>query len=777
MTSSHNIIQDYGVVIDFLVPHLEAAQKVRGAIYFAFIVPDGKVTQRLITTREEARATLCKFSKGRNSYFSPGIRDNKAKNPFLKSSVIALSAIVADQDFKDINETEAREKIEAIGRKPSALIMTGGGLQSSFIFEDPVLVDDPDPFDQVVKGLGTALGGDPGHIGGLYRLPGLLNLPNEKKRKRGRVPTYAVTEYLNGIRYSYEDFSDLMLLDSSKAIKKSKGNRIQTASILPEKLTEFAKKTPFSRLAYIWRGERIDRNGTRRSGADAALAVEMVRLNFSDEEIAAALNLYPHGKVAERKNPDSYIADTIENAREWVEAHPGSFPLTDVGNAVRFVHQNGNDLRWVPELKKWLHFDGVHWQIDTDGATQRRAKDTAASIYLDAAKATSSEMQKQIASCARRANSRSGLDAIVELAKSEPDITIALQRFDSDPMLLGVANGVVDLRTGKLQHTRRGDYILKRSPVVFDRNAKCPVFRKFLEEIFMGDNDLLAYVQRILGYLLTGSTIEQCFFLFFGEGSNGKTTLLKPIQTLLGDYSRSSTPETFLVKPGLSGANNDIARLAGARLVVTVEVEEGKRFSESIIKLLTGGDRVPARFLFCESFEFVPQFKLIVCANSKPIIRGQNTGIWRRVRVVPFRRTFAPDERDGELASKLESELPGILNFALQGALNWQEKGLAEPSVIIRAVEGYRSEMDLLGAWINEECITREKLKGRAREMFTNFTKWAKENSGGEISVRTFGLKMEERGFPRKSDKSGNYYDGIDLKENVHEETDDLNDS
>ncbi|MFC1491825.1 phage/plasmid primase, P4 family [Nitrospinota bacterium] len=761
--------------IDFLEPHLAAAQKVGGAIYLAFIVPDGRTTQQLVTTREEARDTLRKFSKGRNSYFSPGIREAKAKNPFLKSSVIALSAIIADQDFKDINETEAREKIDAIGRKPSALIMTGGGLQASFVFEEPVLVDDPAPFDRVVKDLGAALGGDPGHIGGLYRLPGFLNLPNEKKRKRGRVPILAITEHLNGNRYSFEDFVDLVPLEPKKAAKKVKTDLTQAASKLPVKLTEIIKKKPLSRIARLWRGERIDRGGTKRSGADAALAVEMVRQDFSDEEIAAALKLYPYGKAAERKNLERYVATTIENARGWVEAHPGSFPLTDVGNAARFVHRHGDDLRWVPELKKWLHYDGVHWQIDSDGESQRRAKETAASIYIEAAKTTSDELQKRIASCARRANSLSGLDAIVGLAKSEPGITIPLQRFDADPMLFGVANGVIDLRTGTIRPARCEDYILKRSPVVFDRKAKCPVFRKFLGEIFKGDKELIVYTQRIMGYLLTGSTMEQCFFLFYGGGGNGKTTLLKPIQTLLGDYSRSSTPETFLVKPGRSGANNDIARLAGARLVVTVEIEEGKRFSESIIKLLTGGDRVPARFLFCESFEFVPQFKLIVCANSKPIIRGQNTAIWRRIRVVPFTRTFAPEEQDRELPSKLETELPGILNFALQGALDWQEKGLAEPSIITRAVEGYRSEMDLLGAWINEECITQEKLKGRAQELFNSFTEWAKENGEREMSVRTFGPKMEERGFTRKADKLGNYYAGIDLKKNVHDGYDDLN--
>jgi putative DNA primase/helicase len=267
------------------------------------------------------------------------------------------------------------------------------------------------------------------------------------------------------------------------------------------------------------------------------------------------------------------------------------------------------------------------------------------------------------------------------------------EHLDQDPWLFNVENGTIDLKTGELRPHERGALITKLAPVQYDREAECPTWWKFLMRIFNGNLALIEFLQKAVGYALTGSTREQCLFFLHGLGANGKSTLLEIIHTLLGDYAHRTSSETFLIKKS-GGIPNDVAALRGARLVGAVEVESGRRLAEVLIKEMTGGDRISARFLHAEWFDFKPEFKIFLAANHKPVIRGTDHAIWRRIHLIPFNVQIPKPEQDRDLPEKLKAELPGILNWALEGCQMWQLYGLEPPAEVQAATQDYREEMD-----------------------------------------------------------------------------------
>ncbi len=441
--------------------------------------------------------------------------------------------------------------------------------------------------------------------------------------------------------------------------------------------------------------------------------------------------------------------------------------LTDMGNARRLVNLHGHDLRYIPEFRKWLVWNGGRWLMDEDGEIMRRAKNTASSIYTEAknaSEASEKDMADKLATHASKTQSGSALKAMIELAKSEPGIPVRTTELDPDSHLLGVTNGVIDLRTGALCEARREDYITKQACVAYEPEAQAPLFIAFLQRIMGGNQALVDFIQRAIGYSLTGDTGEQCLFFLHGSGANGKSTLLNAIKELLGDYAMQCPAETLMVKQGGGSVPNDIARLRGARFVATSETEDGRRFAESMIKQLTGGDVIAARFLFAEYFEFIPNFKIWMGTNHKPVIRGDDFAIWRRIRLVPFTVTIPPEERDKNLPDKLRAEYPGILAWAVQGCIAWQTQGLNPPPEVIAATEEYKSEMDLIGLWIGECCAVTPRAVGSASGLYRSYKDWVEENGGYPVSGTKFGLKLGARGFTKE--KSGTViYRGIGLRD------------
>jgi len=452
-------------------------------------------------------------------------------------------------------------------------------------------------------------------------------------------------------------------------------------------------------------------------------------------------------------------------SRAWKYAPRRTEKLTDMGNARRLVNLHGPELRYITELKKWLVWDGCRWLIDGDGLIMRGAKDTATSIYFEAtiaSQAGDEEMAKKLAAHASKTQSVNRLKAMIELAISEIDIPVQTSKLDKDNYLLGVTNGVINLRTGELREPLQEDLMTKQAHVAYEPDAQAPLFIAFLKRIMSGKQELVDFIQRAIGYSLTGDTGEQCLFFLHGSGANGKSTLLNVIKELLGDYAMQCPAETLMVKQGGGSIPNDIARLRGARFVATSETDDGRRFAEATIKQLTGGDVIAARFLFGEYFEFTPNFKMWLGANHKPVIRGDDYGIWRRIRLVPFNVTIPPEERDNNLPEKLRVEYPGILAWAVRGCIEWQARGLNPPPEVLAATDEYKSEMDLIGVWIEECCATATQATASATALYGSYISWVKGNGGGPLSKTKFGLKMGESGFSKE--KSGTVvYHGIRL--------------
>lgn len=431
------------------------------------------------------------------------------------------------------------------------------------------------------------------------------------------------------------------------------------------------------------------------------------------------------------------------------------FNLTDTGNGRRIARDHKQDIRYCHIWGCWEIWNGRYWEKDSSGEIYRRAKNTVASIYSEAAIAIDSEQRKTLAAHATRSESEARINAMINLAKSEPGIPVSPNMFDIDPWLLNCENGTLNLKTMELYQHRRENLITKLAPVSYDMTAECPIWISFLQKIMNGNQGLITFIQKALGYTLTGDTREQVLFILYGTGANGKSTLINTIISLLGDYALQTPAETFLQGDRSGGIPNDIARLRGARFVAAVEAGEGRRLSEVLIKQLTGQDTITARFLHQEFFEFKPICKIFLATNHKPRISGTDHAIWRRVRLIPFNVTIPESERDKELPDKLKSELPGILAWAVRGCLGWQELGLGMPEEIRNATEGYRADMDLIANFLDECCNISSFASVWAGDLYDAYTAWCSVNGEKAHSQRRFGMSLTERGFIRERGTAG----------------------
>ena len=431
-----------------------------------------------------------------------------------------------------------------------------------------------------------------------------------------------------------------------------------------------------------------------------------------------------------------------------------TYKLTDMGNGKRFM------ARYREQFKHsrawgWLRWNGYKWERNADVLVMDAARHTAQMIFSEAANATP-EDSKAIGKWAINTQNRSKLDAMLYLASSEEGIRATPADFDADGYTLNCLNGIVDLRTGEFSKSDPARMLSKSINAKYDTSAACPRWLAFLDRIMAGNDGMIRFLQRAIGYSLTGSVSEQCFFLNHGTGANGKSVLLETIRHLLNDYAAAAEFSAFLQTQSES-VRNDIAALAGARFVSANESGADKRLSESIIKAITGGDTISARFLFKEYFEFKPQFKVWMATNHKPVIKDTDHAIWRRVRLIPFGVTIPKAERDPNLTATLRTEFSGILNWAIAGCLQWQADGLGEPAEVTEATESYRNEQDQLSSFITAYCVVNE----RAVYSASKLNKLYCEMTGEKVSAREFNRMMTEHNYRSEHSRVGTVWVGI----------------
>jgi putative DNA primase/helicase len=361
------------------------------------------------------------------------------------------------------------------------------------------------------------------------------------------------------------------------------------------------------------------------------------------------------------------------------------------------------------------------------------------------------------------------ITSVLNLAKSDPRLVRTADEFDRDPWLLNTPYGTVELKTGHMREHRRGDFITKitavaPSPATVPLLDACPRFLKFLDEITGGDRELAGFLQRTAGYALTGSIQEQCLFFLYGTGANGKSVFLEALSGILDGYHTVAPIETFTESP-VDRHPTELAALRGSRFVTAIETAEGRHWNETRIKTLTGGDKIAARFMRQDYFEFVPQFKLIVAGNHRPSLRTVDEAIRRRIYLVPFTMTFPSEQRDKDLPTKLKSEWPGILRWAIEGCLAWQHDGLKPPDTVRKATAEYLLDEDDLGLWIEDRCERDPNAWEASGKLYQSWCRWAKATNIREGSQRSFAQKLEAHFKPHRGTGGTRGFKGIKLKQ------------
>lgn len=441
-----------------------------------------------------------------------------------------------------------------------------------------------------------------------------------------------------------------------------------------------------------------------------------------------------------------------------------TFNRTDAGNAEAFALLYGHAWRYDYSLGIWRQFNTRFWEADDRGAADRAALETARQRFEAAKLIEDADEKKKAIMWALHSESSYGRKAMLASAESITALATTAADYDRDRFLLAVGNGTLNLGSGELRESRPEDLITRATSVPYLPNAECLRWTRFLNEIFLNDAEVISFVQRAVGYSLTGDVREHCLFLLWGGGANGKSTFLEIVLELLGTLAAISPFSTFSIGHSAGAPRNDLARLHGVRLVKAAESQRQAELDEAFVKEVTGNDKLVARYLFMEYFEFHPQFKLWVASNYLPVIRGTDQAIWRRIRLIPFPAQFTGKNRDSQLREKLEAELPGILAWAVRGCLEWQRAGLGMAPVVERATLNYRQESDHFGRFLGECCTTDPGNQVGGKELFEAYVEWCGQKGEKPESTNTFAKTLAERGMGKKRSSKGIVYMGVGLR-------------
>ncbi len=453
---------------------------------------------------------------------------------------------------------------------------------------------------------------------------------------------------------------------------------------------------------------------------------------------------------------------------------------TDIANAIRFSKAHGTNVRWCEPWGKWLVWDGKRWKVDETKKVEQLAKQVASDVWKavgvimpDADSTTG----RWLTNFARHTASARGINNMLSLAKSEPGVSVLPDSLDRQPSLLNVLNGTLDLQAGKLRRHDRSDLLTKICPVPFDPDASCERWTRAVSTIFDDDCELIGFIQRLLGYALTGTVVEHLLPIFYGGGSNGKGLFIETIMDVLGsDFACKINAEMLMSRPN-DRHPTELADLHGKRLVVASETDDGRRLREGFVKEITGGDTLKARRMREDFWQFRPSHTLLLLTNQKPRVHGTDHGIWRRLVLIPFQQRFWDPDRgesgserlraDKHLRDHLAAEHPGILAWLVEGCLAWQNDGLGQSKVIANATSEYRESQDVLGAFIEDRCVEGAQSSVKASDLYGEYCRWCETTGERAMSQRTFGGVMCGRGIHRRK-SNGVWYDGISIVGHEH---------
>lgn len=430
----------------------------------------------------------------------------------------------------------------------------------------------------------------------------------------------------------------------------------------------------------------------------------------------------------------------------------------DAGNATEFINRHGKNLRFIPAWKTWLVWKDNRWHEDHDGAVTRLAIAHSRELLAESATIEDDSARAAAAKHALAMGNLSKINPMLELARYDARIILGHDKVNAQPMLLGTSEGVIDLRTGTHRPAGRDEYVTKKIGVQYDSTATCPRWRKFISEIFNGDESLCRWMQKAAGYTLTGSISEQCFLFLYGHGSNGKSTFVDSLERVIGEYARRAAESLIKLSQNGRDPSHEIADLHGTRLSLSNELEAGMKLNENIVKSITGDAMLKGRRLYQDAFEFPSTAKLWISGNHKPAILGTDNGIWRRVRLVPFVVKFEDANKDPALLSLFQKEeAPGILNWILEGVALWQAEGLGTCDAIAEAVAEYREDSDTLGAFMEEATETADKwVTVSHAAVFQAYSYWCDEQGiKHKLQSRRLAAVLQERGWEKKREKTG----------------------
>jgi putative DNA primase/helicase len=444
---------------------------------------------------------------------------------------------------------------------------------------------------------------------------------------------------------------------------------------------------------------------------------------------------------------------------------PMQFKQTDAGNALLFVAMYKEDIRYIETWRTWAHWNGKQWELVSDIALLPLARHVTEHMF-DCAVTLSDDLRTALRKHAIATQREQRLHAMINLAKGDPTIRAEPKQFDASPWLLGCEDFTVDLRARRSYLPMREDFITKSTGIVPDRNAACPNWLATLAWAMEGDAETIEHLQRIAGYMLTGSVSEEKLFAFFGGGANGKTTIAMTLIEALGEYAAKGRRDLLLQSQGEKGAASpDVAALHGNRLVVVSETDDGCAIAEAQVKEITSNEPITARKLHRDPFTFNPSHKVLLMTNHRPFVKGSDEGIWRRLDIIPFNAELSDDQREPHFREEnLRPELPAILAWMIKGCFMWQQDGLKPSGAVTRATNAYRSEMDYIQHWLDERTVADDQASIPRSEAYSDYKFWSEREHMPTLGNRRFVQELDSRGFPAGKSTGVRLFKGLRLQ-------------